>query len=103
RHLRAAADVDELVASLNAAANAVEERVADALPHLVAWAQADPSWPNPAYRALYEALAELLLLTAGGSAATPRALNAMLDALFALGTDGAGYRRLLADLRGAVP
>ena len=102
RSIRSQADVGEVVLALQKAATAHEDRVADALPHLVAWVQADPDWPNPLYRPLYEQVAELLLLGAGRTESTLRALNAMVDGLLAMDLDEAHYRRLLGDLSDAL-
>ena len=74
------------------------DRLADGLPHLVAWLQRDPDFPRAAGYPAYESALDRLML--GGRAAAPmlRSAGVLAKAMLSIGPTPAAYRRLLADL-----
>lgn len=96
-------DVASLISALNNPPIEAQERLFEALPMLVEWAQADYHWPNQDYVTLYKKLFDLLLWSSNRSESLYKALNAVLTAMLEVGLDHNQYRATLADLGDTLP
>jgi hypothetical protein len=101
--LRSPEDVAALVSALNNPPIEAQERLFEALPALVEWAQADYRWPNQAYVTLYKQLFDLILLSSNRSESLYKALSAMLTGILEVGLDHNQYRATLADFGDTLP
>lgn len=102
KHLSSPSEVEALAAALGAAWVVAEERLADSLPHLVAWVRNDERWPNPDFRTLYEAVLNLLLLSSNRSSAVLTAISILVEGRLSLGMEPEKYQQLFTDLRALV-
>jgi hypothetical protein len=76
-----------------------EHVLRDCLPHLLAFFQKDPAWPNPALKAVYRHLIDLLFYSTEGGRADLVLWNDLLEAALTLGTANATeYRDLITYL-----
>lgn len=100
--LRSPEEVEALAVALETAWDSAENRLTDSLPHLVTWVRNDDRWPNPDYRALYDAVLNLLLLASNRSGAVLTAISILLDGRLSLGMEPEKYQRLFTDLRDLV-
>ncbi len=88
--LSQAGAAEQLAAKLAAPrSQAAEHVLRDCLPHLLAFFQQDPAWPNPALKAVYRHLIDLLFFSTEGGRADFVVWNEMLDAALTLGTASA--------------
>jgi len=72
-----------------------ERALRDSLPHLLAFFQTDPGWPNTELGPNYRLLLDLLFYSTEGGRADLVVFNDLLDALLGLGTGGGDqYREL---------
>ncbi|WP_372784822.1 protein DpdD [Phenylobacterium sp.] len=72
-----------------------EERLGEAMPFLVQWAQGDPQWPREAYRSVYLALLVRMAFAARRGDALLRSTSALLDGALRSGLSSADYRDAL--------
>src|SRR5271157_2959450 len=66
-----------------------ERALRDSLPHLLAFFQTDPGWPNIEFSGIYGQFLDLLFFSTEGGRADLVVFNDLLDALLELGTAGA--------------
>lgn len=69
-----------------------DQRMAEALPFWVAWAEADPRWPRAAYRPVYAALLLRIALGARRNEQILRSGAVILEGLMRTGLDESEYR-----------
>lgn len=74
-----------------------EERLADALPFLVAWVAKDLEFPRPGMLPIYDALLFHLVVGSRRVARTYESATILIRALFAIGLPAPRYRTLLED------
>lgn len=98
--LSQAGAAEQLAAKLGQSrSQAAEHVLRDCLPHLLAFFQKDPSWPNPALKAVYRHLIDLLFFSTEGGRADLVVFNELLDAALTLGAAGAAeYGELITYL-----
>ncbi len=81
----------QLAAKLGEArSQAAEHVLRECLPHLLAFFQKDSAWPNPALKAVYRHLLDLLFFSTEGGRADLVVWNELLDAALTLGTAAQG-------------
>ena len=76
---------------------AATERLAEALPVLIAWLRRDPRFPRASLRSVYDALWTLLVLGVRRGEAELESSAALFDGLLACGLPHGRYRELLRD------
>jgi hypothetical protein len=91
---------DQLAAKLaSKRSQSAEHVLRDCLPHLLAFFQKDPGWPNPALKTVYRHLIDLLFYSTEGGRADLVLWNELLDAALTLGTaNSAEYGELITYL-----
>ena len=99
------AAIQRLVDSIGSVPDVAQDRLFDAIPHLVRWLQDDNSWPQPRLETLYLALYDILLinLSERWRREAVGVVRELLDALLQLGQDQIRYRQILDDLGEIIP
>jgi hypothetical protein len=68
---------------------AAERALRESLPHLLAFFERDPSWPNPHFRGVYRSLIDLLFFSTEGGRADLTVFNDLLDGVLVHGIGAA--------------
>lgn len=71
------------------------DRLAEGLPFLVAWAQADARWPRPALRSVYIALLTAMAISGRSGEVLLKSASPLLDGALRSGLSAAEYREVL--------
>ena len=97
--------IQRLVTSISSVPDVGQEKLFDAIPHLVRWLQGDNSWPQarlePLYLALYDNL--VINLSDRWRREAIGVARELLDAMLQIGQEQVRYRKLLDDLGDVVP
>lgn len=71
------------------------DRLAEGMPFLVAWAQADARWPRPALRSVYIALLTAMAISGRSGEVLLKSASPLLDGALRSGLSAAEYREVL--------
>lgn len=74
------------------------ERIAEALPFIVAWLNRDEAFPRPSLQGFYATLLTLFSLNAGRGRSTYESSQVLTSGLLSIGLDRDAYRALIADV-----
>ena len=80
-----------------------QERLVESLPILVTWLQAEPDYPNPRFRPIYESVFAVLVLHGSSGKAEREGALDMMHALLEVGPSQTDYDALMQDAAGLIP